>query len=195
VASARALYEEVGCEVLEADADSHDRVMARTHALAFFVAKGMLEIEAGDPVPFSPPSFQAMARTIDTVRSDAGHLFYAIQHENTHAAAERQGLIEALQRIDQELSRADAPTTDDEGARLAIPDLGIQTPDLRDLIAEIDRGVIELLARRARLSSRAPEDRKSDQDMLAERERWAGSTDVDPRIVRAVFEAILRDRA
>jgi prephenate dehydrogenase len=194
VASARALYEQVGCEVLEADADSHDRIMARTHALAFFVAKGMIEIEAGDPVPFSPPSFQAMARTIDAVRSDAGHLFYAIQHENTHAAAERQGLIAALQRIDQELSGSDAKTADDEDSRLAIPDLGIQTPDLRDLIAEVDRGLLELLARRARLSSRAAGDRTSDQELLAERERWTASTDVDPRIVRAVFEAILGAR-
>jgi prephenate dehydrogenase len=159
VASARTLYERVGCEVLEANADSHDRIMARTHALAFFVAKGMIEIEAGDPVPFSPPSFQAMARTIDTVRSDAGHLFYAIQHENTHAAAERQGLIEALQRIDADLCRADAITADEEGSRLAIPDLGIQTPDLHDLIAEVDRGLVELLARRARLHGSGPTDR------------------------------------
>jgi prephenate dehydrogenase len=195
VESARDLYEKVGCEVLEADADSHDRIMARTHALAFFVAKGMIEIEAGDPVPFSPPSFQAMARTIDTVRSDAGHLFYAIQHENTHAAAERQGLIEALQRIDEELCRAEATTTDDDGSRLAIPDLGIQTPDLGDLIAEVDRGLVELLARRARLSSRAPQPPVDENDLLAERERWAASTDVDSRIVRAVFEAILRGHA
>ena len=166
--------------------------MARTHALAFFVAKGMLEIEAGDPVPFSPPSFQAMARTIDTVRSDAGHLFYAIQHENTHAAAERHGLIEALQRIDEQLSRADAMTADEGGTRLAIPDLGIQTPDLRDLIDEVDRGLVELLARRARLSSRAQRDPEGERELLGERESWAGSADLDPQIVRAVFETILR---
>ena len=49
--------------------------MAWTHALAFFVAKGMIDAGAGMEVPFAPPSFQAIARTIEIVRSDAGHLF------------------------------------------------------------------------------------------------------------------------
>ena len=48
---ARSLYERIGCRVVEMDPDSHDRLMAKTHALAFFVAKGMLD--AG--VPGAPP--------------------------------------------------------------------------------------------------------------------------------------------
>ena len=73
------LYRRIGCEVIEQTPESHDRVMAHTHALTFFVAKGMLDAGAGMEVPFAPPSFQAISRTIETVRSDAGHLFAAIQ--------------------------------------------------------------------------------------------------------------------
>src|SRR5580658_4476381 len=71
-ARVRSLYERIGCEVIEQTAEGHDRVMAHTHALTFFVAKGMIDAGAGMNVPFAPPSFQAISRTIETVRSDAG---------------------------------------------------------------------------------------------------------------------------
>lgn len=102
---ARALYERLGCEVTEMDADAHDRHMAETHALAFFVSKAMLDIEAGHGSELVTPSFRAMAQTVDTVRGDAGHLFSLIQLGNPHAAGARQRLMEALRRIDEELGR------------------------------------------------------------------------------------------
>ena len=84
-ARVRELYERIGCEVVEQTPEGHDRVMAHTHALTFFVAKGMIDAGAGMEVPFAPPSFQAIARTIETVRSDAGHLFAAIARDNPFA--------------------------------------------------------------------------------------------------------------
>ena len=42
----------------------HDRVMADTHALALFIAKGLLEATGGAAPAFAPPSFQAVARVI-----------------------------------------------------------------------------------------------------------------------------------
>lgn len=103
---AREFYQQLGCEVIEQTPDDHDRIMADTHALAFFVAKAMLEIGAAKERAFAPPSFRAMAQTIDTVRVDAGHLFSVIQLANPHAAAARQRLLSAMMRIDAELRTA-----------------------------------------------------------------------------------------
>lgn len=102
-ARARAFYEGIGCEVIEQSAEGHDHVMAYTHALTFFVAKGMLDAGAGEAVPFAPPSFQAIARTIEAVRADAGHLFRAIQGENPFAAEARRHLLGALTSVDRAL--------------------------------------------------------------------------------------------
>ncbi|MBK7404060.1 MAG: prephenate dehydrogenase [Phycisphaerales bacterium] len=110
-ARARELYERLGCEVTEMDADAHDRHMAETHALAFFVSKAMLEIEAGHGSELVTPSFRAMAQTVETVRGDAGHLFSLIQLGNPHAQQARQRLMEAMGRIDLELRDAAARGT------------------------------------------------------------------------------------
>ncbi len=100
---ARGLYERLGCEVTEMDADAHDRHMAETHALAFFVARAMLEIGAGGGSDIVTPSFRALAQTVETVRGDAGHLFSLIQLGNPHAAAARRRLLGAMEAIDREL--------------------------------------------------------------------------------------------
>ena len=52
----------------EAAAD-HDRRMAYTHALAFFIAKGLMDLDAPIDAAFVPPSFRWFARTIESVRS------------------------------------------------------------------------------------------------------------------------------
>jgi prephenate dehydrogenase len=101
-AKADAFFESVGCTVVHVSAEEHDRVMSRTHVLAFFVAKALQEIGAAS-APFAPPSFQSMARVVDLVREDAGHLFEAIQTSNPFAAEAREALIEALTRIDASL--------------------------------------------------------------------------------------------
>lgn len=104
---ARALYHALGCEVTELDADTHDRHMADTHAIAFFLARAMLDLDSGNTHPDArellTPSFRAMAQTVDTVRGDAGHLFDLIQQGNPHAAQARRRFIAALQAIDNTL--------------------------------------------------------------------------------------------
>jgi prephenate dehydrogenase len=181
-ARVRELYQRIGCEVIEQTPESHDRVMAHTHALTFFIAKGMIDAGAGMDVPFAPPSFQALARAIDAVRSDAGHLFAAIARDNPFAAEARKQLVQALSTIDRALDEAVAqsassrnlpeePPVDDSAspagqvagdspdyARFAIPDLGQRSPELkeaRDHIDEVDREIVRLLAQRAQLSQRA----------------------------------------
>jgi prephenate dehydrogenase len=182
-ARVRELYRRIGCEVIEQTPEGHDRVMAHTHALTFFVAKGMIDAGAGMEVPFAPPSFQAMARAIETVRADAGHLFAAIARDNPFAAEARKELVQALSAIDRALTPPPAaPSTgagaagtkpEDEGesaeaaspdsagdstARFAIPDLGERSPELkqaREHIDAIDRELVRLLAQRTQLSQRA----------------------------------------
>ncbi|MCC7388587.1 MAG: prephenate dehydrogenase [Phycisphaerales bacterium] len=109
---AAAFYGSLGCEVTRQPADDHDRHMAETHALAFFVAKAMLDIEAGRGSDIITPSFRAMAQTVDTVRGDAGHLFSLIQLGNPHAAGARARLLAALHAIDDELRDALTRGTD-----------------------------------------------------------------------------------
>jgi len=204
---ARVFYERIGCIVTEQDAAEHDRAMAHSHALAFFVAKALLDMGAGRGLPFTPPSFQAMARTIELVRTDAAHLFLAIQRENPYAADARRDLLDALSKVHNQLEhvgQADEPAeTQREG--LGIPDLGSHTPELmetRDLIDELDRDLVRLLARRAQLSQRAGSikaiygksirDPARERTLLEDRKQWARENELEPDSVVDIFSAVLR---
>jgi prephenate dehydrogenase len=203
----RALYERVGCEVIEQTPEGHDRVMAHTHALTFFVAKGMIDAGAGMEVPFAPPSFQAIARTIATVRSDGGHLFAAIARDNPFAAEARKQLVQSLSLIDRAL---DAQAEKAEGAVKAgeagfeIPDLGARSPELRetrDHIDEVDHEIVQLLARRTQLAQRAAHakaklgaavlDAGREAEALGARRAWASEYKLDPEGVVDIFQAIM----
>jgi prephenate dehydrogenase len=198
------LWRRIGCEVIEQPPARHDRAMAHTHALTFFVAKGMLDAGAGMEVPFAPPSFQALSRAIETVRSDAGHLFAAIQRENPFAPEARRQLLQALTEIDRALD-ALPPEAAPEAARFAIPDLGTRSPELqeaRELIDELDRELLALFARRATLAQRAGRakaqlgqpiaDPDREARLLAERRAWAEALHLDPEGVEELFRAVLQ---
>jgi prephenate dehydrogenase len=203
----RALYERIGCEVIEQTAEGHDRVMAHTHALTFFVAKGMIDAGAGMDVPFAPASFQAIARTIETVRSDAGHLFVAIQNENPFAAEARATLVESLRAIDKALAtpRDTSPDATPDSTRLAIPDLGARSPALAEARAHIDgidREIVGLLARRAQIAQRAAKakaeigapvlDASREASLLQARRDWARASGLDAEGVEEIFRAVVR---
>lgn len=206
-AEVRALYERIGCEVIEQTPEGHDRIMAHTHALTFFVAKGMIDAGAGMEVPFAPPSFQAISRTIEAVRSDAGHLFSAIARDNPFAAQARKELVQALAAIDRALDAQDAErgsSPSPDSARFAIPDLGERSPELketRDHIDAVDRSIVQLLAQRAQLQTRAALakaalgapvlDGAREAEVLGTRRRWAGEMKLDVDGVTEVFRAIL----
>jgi prephenate dehydrogenase len=200
-ASVRALFSRIGCEVLEQDADTHDRAMAQTHALAFFVAKGMIDAGVPADLPYAPPSFQAIARTIESVRADAGHLYGALHRENPYAADARRSLVDALSAADRGLAEP-APAV--EGAALTIPDLGALSPALleaRELIDDVDREIVSLLARRARLAKRAAaakadlgvavRDARREAALIEARKREALAVGLDPDAIAPIFEAIM----
>lgn len=202
-ARARAFYERLGCWTLEQDAHAHDKAMADTHALAFFVAKGMLDAGVDTRVPFAPPSFQAIARTVDVVRGDAGHLFAAICADNPHAGEARQRLLDALRAVDDALRapRHEAITIAPEAGARPSP----TTEELRETrtrIDELDREIVTLLGRRAELSRRAMRakqrvgmplhDPEREASLLGSRRAMAERDAIDPESVEDVFRAILR---
>jgi prephenate dehydrogenase len=172
-------------------------------------------------VPFAPPSFQAISRTIETVRSDAGHLFAAIARDNPFAAEARKQLVQALSAIDLALdastasagragdadasSEAADPTPQSESSgRFAIPDLGERSPELkqaREHIDGIDREIVRLLAQRTQLSKRAASakaklgapvlDGTREAELLGTRKAWAEDLRLDSDAITDVFRAIL----
>jgi prephenate dehydrogenase len=211
-ARVRGLYEQIGCEVVLQTPEGHDRVMAHTHALTFFVAKGMIDAGAGMEVPFAPPSFQAIARTIETVRSDAGHLFAAIARDNPFAGEARKQLLVAMTAIDRALDGDAGPATDapdtsaapDAAGRFAIPDLGERSPELRQTrehIDAVDKEIVRLLAQRAGLSQRAARakamlgapvlDAGREAEVVAARRAWAKDLKLEEDAVTEVFRAIM----
>lgn len=112
------LLAQLGCEVIEQDPESHDRAMAKTHVLAFFIAKGLIDIGVDDGMPMAPPSFQGMKHMLAAVRGDAGHLFGAIQRENPFAAQARAELLTELQRVHRQL----LAEGDDDELAISVPD-------------------------------------------------------------------------
>ena len=198
-ARVRELFESLDCRVTEQTPEGHDRVMAHTHALTFFVAKGMLDAGAGMEVAFAPPSFQALARAIETVRSDAGHLFAAIASENPFAAEARKRLVEALTSLDHAL---DAPPTTEP---LAIPDLGERSFELketREHIDALDHEIVALLERRTELSRHAGHAKKAlgapvldaarEAKVLEARGEWAREHGLDEDAIHEIFRAIMK---
>lgn len=113
-ARTRALFESIGCNVIAQDAATHDRAMARTHALAFYIAKALVEMGVGEDLSMAPPSFLGLANMLAAVRGDAGHLFATIQRENPYATQAREEFLHQLGAIHRRL-------LDDQDAALAIP--------------------------------------------------------------------------
>jgi prephenate dehydrogenase len=200
--TARALFESIGSEVNEQDPASHDRFMALTHAMAFFIARGLLDLGLGDDLRWAPPSFAALAASIAAVRADAGHLFNAIQRDNPYAAPTRHRFIEALTLIDQRL--AEAPPELGAIAEAGIPDLGVHSPallEVREHIDELDRELIALLQRRCELSARAGLAKREtgapvldpgrEAELLQQRGRWAEQGGLPPDIVQSLFRQVL----
>ncbi|GAB4224577.1 MAG: hypothetical protein Kow0062_26580 [Acidobacteriota bacterium] len=206
----RALFQSFGCTVVERTPEEHDRQMAESHALTYFIAKAVLDGQFTFDPDLAPPSAQAIARAVEAVRADAGHLLLTLHRDNPFAGATRQRFLETLGQVDRELSSAaDEPPAAgrEQGAAppaLAIPDLGARSPQLRrvrELIDDLDRELVSLLARRAALARRARRakdeiggpvrDPVREQDLLAARRAWAGELGLDSESIDRIFAAIL----
>lgn len=198
---AREFFASIGSEIAEMTPAEHDRHMAMTHAMAFFLARGLLELGVGEDLHWTPPSFAALASSIAAVRADAGHLFNAIQRENPYAAATRKRLIEALALIDQRVLAAPV----DLGV-LSVPAVrsgGAEAGAARDAmerVDEVDRELLNLLQRRRELCARAaalpdatPAAAGSDAEGVEQLLARLGVTnagDLPPEHLRAVFRQV-----
>lgn len=67
----RALFESLGCTVIAQEPAAHDLAMAKTHALAFFIAKALVETGVGEGLSLAPPSFPGLVNMLAAVRGAA----------------------------------------------------------------------------------------------------------------------------
>ncbi|MBZ4421800.1 prephenate dehydrogenase/arogenate dehydrogenase family protein [Myxococcus sp. RHSTA-1-4] len=195
---ARELFERLGCVVTEMTPDEHDTLMSRTHVLTFFLAHGLMRAEVGKDLPFAPPSFQPLARLVEYASQEVPHLLGVVQSENPYARDARVGLMDALTRLHLEL---EASRASDSPAPEAIPTPSGLT-EIRERIDVLDREMVELLARRARLVQQAARvkaehglplpDLGREASLLETRRQWAAELKVDANAVEDVFRAVLR---
>lgn len=82
--------------------EAHDQAMAQTHALTFFVARGLRQLRI-PPASFTVPSFKLMTDLIDVDVAHSEALFTTLQKGNPFAASARQELLQSLQQVDQHL--------------------------------------------------------------------------------------------
>ncbi len=202
--SVSGLLRKLGCTVIEQSADDHDRAMAEAHALGYFIAKGLLDSGASLESEVVPPSARGLARLIQAVRADAGHLLGTLNRENPYASGLRKEFIAALQALDDTLDQG-RPDTDAVEQSLVIPNLGARSSALRETrgaIDDVDRQLLALLARRARLSRKAGaakdaigaaiRDPAREAQLREDRRAWAEKIGLDPEGADGVFAAILR---
>jgi prephenate dehydrogenase len=205
VARVTALYESLGCTVIAMDAEAHDRTMAQTHALAFFVAKAILDLQVPTASEIAPPSFKAMVKTIDAVRADAGHLLSSLHTDNPFAHESRSQLLAALTAVDLKLNAALAEQAAEHGQGLEIAapaQVVSELQETRDLIDELDRELVGLLTRRTQLAQRARKakaglgrgvtDPVREAQLMERRRAWAEAAGLDPEGVAEIFSSILR---
>lgn len=202
-----AFWRELRCDVAVIDAERHDRQMASTHALAFFVAKGFERCGVDLDAPFLPPSVGGIARTVASARADAGQLLATLNRSNPYAADARARLLEALAATDAALRAPPGPGEvahrESDALRLAqVPRTPPELQTVRDLIDDLDADLVHLLSRRAELALRARSakashgrgvtDPRREEELLAARRAAAVDAELDPDAVEDVFRAILR---
>lgn len=90
-------------EVMHMTNEIHDKRMAEVHALTFFIARGLRQLNLHNE-PFMTPSFKSLLRLAELDKSQTEALFQTIQNGNPFAADERKNFLGLLEDIDKELS-------------------------------------------------------------------------------------------
>ena len=207
VETVQSFFWDAGFNPVTLDPEEHDKEMAATHTLAFFIAKGFLDAELNLKSDYAPPSVWGMRRMLESVQADAGQLYATLQLDNPYSAGMRRRLLSALTAADDDLRKVGVSTPrSGTDLRLSIPSLAATpVPPLldqaRESIDEIDKELVELLARRAKLSLRAGRvkaeigrgvrDPQREASLLQERRSMAVQMGLDPDAVEEVFQSIL----
>ena len=109
------LEEELGLDVYVCDAETHDREIAQTQALAQFVGRALAQLEESAS-PVRTPGYNLFREVAETVGDDSWELFTAIQNLNPHAAGMRQELLGHLQELQQRLAAETITNNDADDA-------------------------------------------------------------------------------
>lgn len=91
--------ENLRLKVSHMTADEHDKTMAQVHALTFFVAHGLREMNLPDP-EFMTPSYSELVDLIELDKRHSKELYETIQNGNPHAKAMRQQFLGVMQGLE-----------------------------------------------------------------------------------------------
>lgn len=91
--------EKLELEISHMTAGEHDRIMARVHALTFFVARGLREMNLAEE-QFMTPSYQQLLNMVEFDKSHSDELFDTIENGNPFAVETRQEFMRTLREID-----------------------------------------------------------------------------------------------
>ena len=103
LAHVRELLTSLGLNVIETDADEHDRQMAWVQVLTHLVGHAAGEMDLPD-LPLATVAYTRLMQLRRNIAGDTEELFAAIQTHNPHAAAMRQRFFEAMKGV---IERAD----------------------------------------------------------------------------------------
>ncbi len=95
-------FEEMGLVVHITTPEEHDRAMARTLALAQFLAQGLLQAGIEDNL-LRTPAFERLREMVEMLRFDTKELFQDMHRLNPFAAEERRRVLEALLKLHRNL--------------------------------------------------------------------------------------------
>lgn len=95
-------FESLGLEIVYMSADDHDKQMAYTHVLTFFISRALLKMNIRD-VELSAPSFQKLLALEDLESKHSEDLFRTIQKGNPYGKEVRETLLKTLQDLQTEL--------------------------------------------------------------------------------------------
>lgn len=107
------LEKELGLDVHVCDAETHDRDIAQTQALAQFVGRALAQMEKNDS-PVRTPGYNRLREVADTVSDDTWELFTAIQNLNPYSAKMRAELLGQLEDLQRRLAQETGADADDE---------------------------------------------------------------------------------
>jgi len=102
------LSEALGLDVHVCDAETHDRDIAQTQALAQFVGRALAMLDKSKS-PVRTPGYNLFREVAETVGQDSWELFTAIQSLNPYAADMRAELLGHLDDLQERLGEAHAP--------------------------------------------------------------------------------------
>lgn len=95
-------FAELGVKIVEMSAEEHDRQMAYTQVLTFFVSRALLNMNVRD-VELSAPSFQKLLALEELESQHSEDLFMTIQRGNPYGKEVRDTIMESFKQLQQDI--------------------------------------------------------------------------------------------